>query len=117
MTLDHTTIDVEPAALDDSGRPRTVLRLLIGAATIPLALAGLARLGEAAGDDAAAPPRSPVESTRDLVNRGLVPRQALDPAMRSHDVLRRELVIRGLIPRETLDPAPTAPPAAEADAV
>ncbi|MDP2291045.1 MAG: hypothetical protein Q8M22_07625 [Actinomycetota bacterium] len=107
-TTDHTTIRVQPTASGESERSHAVLRLLLGAATIPLALAGLARLGEAA-DDAAPPERSQAEITGDLVNRGLIPRQALDPAPRSQDALRRELVSRGLIPRETLEAAPTAP--------
>lgn len=113
MTIDHTTTDrtiirVQSTATGESGRSHAVLRLLLGAATVPLALAGLARLGEAA-DDAAAPQRSQAEITHDLVNRGLIPRQTLDPAPRSHDAMRRELVSRGLIPRETLEAAPTAP--------
>jgi hypothetical protein len=46
---------------------------------------------------------SPTAVTRDLVNRGLIPRQSLEPAPQSMDAKLQDLVNRGLIPRETLD--------------
>jgi hypothetical protein len=48
-------------------------------------------------------PRSRDEILRDLVNRGLIPEQALRPEPRSRDEIIRDLVNRGLIPEETLD--------------
>ena len=49
---------------------------------------------------------SPTAVTRDLVNRGLIPRQSLEPAPQSMDTKLRDLVNRGLIPRQTLEHAP-----------
>ena len=46
---------------------------------------------------------SPTAVTRDLVNRGLIPRQSLEPAPQSMDAKLQDLVNRGLIPRQTLD--------------
>ena len=48
---------------------------------------------------------SPTAVTRDLVNRGLIPRQSLEPATQSMDTNLQDLVNRGLIPRQTLEPA------------
>jgi hypothetical protein len=42
---------------------------------------------------------------RDLVNRGLIPRQALEPAVRSGNEILEDLVNRGLIPRQALEHA------------
>ncbi len=49
---------------------------------------------------------SPTAVTRDLVNRGLIPRQSLEPAPQSMDTKLQDLVNRGLIPRQSLEPAP-----------
>ena len=43
---------------------------------------------------------------QDLVNRGLIPRQSLEPAPQSRDAVLQDLVNRGLIPRQSLEPAP-----------
>jgi hypothetical protein len=43
---------------------------------------------------------------RALVDRGVVPRQALEPGPLS-DARLRALVDSGVVPREALDPAPT----------
>jgi hypothetical protein len=46
---------------------------------------------------------SPTAVTRDLVNRGLIPRESLEPAPQSMDAKVQDLVNRGLIPRQSLD--------------
>lgn len=48
------------------------------------------------------------EILRDAVNRGLVPRQALDPAPRSSEAVMADLVNRGLIPAAALEQVPTS---------
>ena len=64
-----------------------------------------------------APQRSTRDTRRDLVERGLIPRESLEPAPLWHtelvrELAERDLVERGLIPPQSLDPAPTlAPPA------
>jgi hypothetical protein len=43
---------------------------------------------------------------RDLVDRGLIPRESLYPAPMTDDELR-DLVERGVVPRQALEPAPS----------
>jgi hypothetical protein len=50
--------------------------------------------------------RSRDEILRDLVNRNLIPEQALDPEPRSREEILRDLVNRNLIPEQALDPEP-----------
>jgi hypothetical protein len=89
-------------------------RLLVAmAAVVLLALAATA-LYLIAQDEpigVSAPPaptseRSRDEILRDLVNRNLIPEQALDPEPRSRDEVLRDLVNRNLIPEQALDPQP-----------
>ena len=47
---------------------------------------------------------APTAVTRDLVNRGLIPRQSLVLAPQSVDTQLQDLVNRGLIPRQSLEP-------------
>lgn len=88
-------------------------RITIGAAALAVVGASLAVV-QAAGDGSQ-PSKSqtdrPVDRdaiTEDLVNRGLVPRQALDAASSSADATLRDLVNRGLVPRQALDKRPDA---------
>jgi cytochrome oxidase assembly protein ShyY1 len=39
---------------------------------------------------------------RDLVNRGIVPQEALEPARPTEEDVLRDLVNRGIIPRQAL---------------
>ena len=55
--------------------------------------------------------RAREDNTRDLVERGLIPAQSLEPtpqwlADQQRDLAQRELVERGLIPPQSLEPAP-----------
>ena len=53
-------------------------------------------------------PMTMEQKLQDLVDRGLIPRQALEPAPLTMDDKLRDLVNRGLIPRYALEEAPVA---------
>ncbi len=48
---------------------------------------------------------SPEDITADLVRRGLIPAQTLQPAKESTEEITQDLVNQGLIPSQTLEPA------------
>lgn len=79
-----------------------------GAAVILLVSALVVSAFLISGDQAAQPTVRTVDSEaimRDLVNRGLIPSQALQPASPSREAITRDLVNQGLIPSQTLEPA------------
>lgn len=86
-------------------------RLIAGAAAVALALGAISYANSGEETTHTNVPTVDSQTTsrddivRDLVNRGLVPSQALDPAPSSKEEIVRELVNRGLVPRQALDPA------------
>lgn len=122
MTITNATARVATttARNTDRTRARTIVAagatLFVGA-TVAFGAIALSR-GEAAPRPARPAATAPVRALvdpdfaeRDLVERGLIPRQSLEPAPEWHaelvrELAERDLVERGLIPRQSLDPAP-----------
>lgn len=110
MASNDVTIDVERT--ESAGPRRRPTRRMIGATTLVVGIVALGAVVQHAGRQApepaehAAPTADARPTTEDLVNRGLVPRQTLQPARPSRDDIVRDLVNRGLVPSQTLQPAP-----------
>ena len=97
--------EVEP---DRSQRVWTRGMIAGGAAVILLVSALVVTAFLISGDQTTQPTVRSVDSEaimRDLVNRGLIPSQALEPASLSREAVTRDLVNRGLIPSQALEPA------------
>ncbi len=112
MTTNDVTIRTQPAKFATDRRPTRTM-IAIGAATM-LAAAAVS-IGIVRSSDDARPRcrrfdhgRTPnCESiTQDLVDRGQIPPQTLDPRPLSPDEILRDLVDRGQIPPQSLDPRP-----------
>ncbi len=106
-TTKETFIPVEPTA---PSPVRTRRMLTLGAAAI-VTVAALGAGFQNSGHGTAQPAARAVSMTMDqklqvLVDRGLIPRQALQPAPRTMEQKLQDLVDRGLIPRQALQPAP-----------
>ena len=61
--------------------------------------------------------RSHEEILQDLINRGLIPSQSVEPAPRNQDEMIRDLINRGLIPAQTLGPDPVVLNAGPSDSL
>lgn len=109
MTINDATIRVERTASYVPSRVRTRRMIAIGATTLIAAIAALAVVVQPSGHPTsqpavrAAPTVDARSITEDLVNRGLIPRQSLEPAPQSRDDIVRDLVDRGVVPAATLD--------------
>jgi hypothetical protein len=108
MTTNDPTIPVGAIETSTPSRVWTHRMIVVGAAAFVAAVAPVAVL-QISGNETA-PPAAPTAHvvdaqavTRDLVNQGLIPRQALDPAPQSIDAKLQDLVNLGLIPRQALD--------------
>ena len=117
ITEIRTPVETPVGEVEPSAPKRVPTRrfVALGAAAIvsvaTFAVVSQNSAGETGKPPATVAPRSMDQITRDLVDRGLIPRQTLEPAPLTMDQITRDLVDRGLIPRETLEPAP-APPVA-----
>ena len=78
--------------------------LVVLGATAMVAIAASTAFVRLADDPASRPStiRTGNAELRDLVNRGIVPRAALDPAATSEEEVLRDLVNRGIVPRRAL---------------
>ena len=117
MTITNATARVATTTARNAGRTRARTIVAAGATLVvgatvafgAIALSGSEAAPRPARPAATAPVGADVE--RELVERGLIPRQSLEPAPDWHAELMRELaerdlVERGLIPRQSLEPAP-----------
>jgi hypothetical protein len=107
MTTNDPTIPVGAIESFAPNRVWTHRMIAIGAAALVAVVAPAAVL-QSSSDEAAQPavqaaPLSMEQKLQDLVNQGLIPRQALEPAPQSRDARLRDLVNQGLIPRQALD--------------
>ena len=118
MTTTHATNATPPEAMKSRTTDRwwTPRAISIGAAAL-LAAAGLFASIRQTAEAPAKPaiPATPTEQTlsaraelENLVNRGLVPRQALEPARTTEREMLEDLVNRGLVPRQALEPVADA---------
>lgn len=88
--------------------PSTPRRSRIGSivAAVLVAVVASSAVAQTSGDSTprSQSPRTATtyEALRDLVSRGLVPRQALEPARMSDEEQLRDLVNRGIVPRHAL---------------
>jgi hypothetical protein len=111
MNTNHTTIPAPATkgSTPSSMRIRTIIA--IGAAAAIAVVTSSAAVhssgGKPAGSEAPPATLSDYAELRALVDRGVVPRQALEPGPLS-DARLRMLVDRGVVPRQALDPAATA---------
>ncbi|MDP2291538.1 MAG: hypothetical protein Q8M22_10135 [Actinomycetota bacterium] len=96
MHTDHTIVTTTAP-----GRGRHPL--VVFGATAMVAVAASTAFVRLADDPAPRPTtRADHAQLRDLVNRGIVPRAALDTAALSEDEMLRDLVNRGIVPRRAL---------------
>jgi hypothetical protein len=97
---------IEPCAPRPVRTPRIIA---VGAAAI-MSVAALAAVFPRSGNEPT-PPAAPTvrlserEQLEVLVERGLIPRQALEPLLSEREQLE-VLVERGLVPRQALEPTP-----------
>ena len=110
MNTNNPTVPVGATQASTRSRRRTHSMIAVGAAAA-IAIVTSSAVVHGSGDKAVGPAtptatRSDYDELRSLVNRGVIPRQALEPASMSEDELR-DLVNRGVIPRQALDPAPS----------
>ena len=108
MTTNEPTIPVGGIETFTPSRTWTHRMIALGAAAI-VAVGASAAVIQISGNETA-PPAARTEHvvdaqavTRDLVNRGLIPAESLEPAPQSRDAVLQDLVNRGLIPRQALD--------------
>ena len=110
MSINNATIQVERTS---SYRPKRFpfrSALVIGAATMAVAIVTVVAFADDSGQGSVRPTVQPArpagdDVVRDLVNRGLIPSESLQPAAPSRDDIVQDLVDRGLIPNESLQPA------------
>jgi hypothetical protein len=106
----NTTDPTFPLGTINTSTPSRVRRrtlVAIGAAAA-IAITASSAAVQSSRDDTTRPTAQTVseyDQLRDLANRGVIPRQALDPAPMTREELR-DLVDRGVIPRQALHPAP-----------
>jgi hypothetical protein len=107
MNTVHPTLPGDPTITilePPTAGPRSYAKLVLGVAAV-VAVAAAVVTVQRLRDDTAPPPSKPAAAldhdvlVRDLVNRGLIPRQALEPAADPRVV---DLVERGLVPRQAL---------------
>jgi len=112
MTINDVTVPARRTRSFGPSRMPTRRLITIGAPALAVAIVALAAVVQSSDHQTsqaavrAAPSVDARSITEDLVNRGLIPRQTLEPAPQSPDDIVRDLVNRGLIPRQTLEPAP-----------
>ncbi len=110
MTTTESLVRMDEIETAPPSPVRTRRMLAIGAAAI-VTVAGFAAVVTKT-DQERTPPAAPTsavsmdEELQDLVVRGQIPRQALQPAPLTRDERLQDLVVRGLIPRQALQPAP-----------
>ena len=110
MTTTESLVRMDEIEATPRSPARMRKMLAIGAAVIVM-VAGLAAVLTKT-DQERTPPAAPAsavsmdEKLQDLVVRGLIPRQALQPAPLTREERLQDLVVRGLIPRQALEPAP-----------
>jgi hypothetical protein len=108
MNTEKTSMTLDDIANSAPNRALPLRKTATGATVLVASLA-LAAILPNIGDRTTRPegPAEPVVDDQatlsDLVNRGLIPRQTLEPAPPAADDTLRDLVNRGLIPPETLD--------------
>jgi hypothetical protein len=110
MNTDHTTTD-HTTKRSRPNRVRTRAIVAIGAAAAIAVVTSSAAVQSSGGEPGRpeAPPATLSEyaELRALVDRGVVPRQALEPGPLS-DARLRALVDSGVVPRQALEPAPSS---------
>ena len=110
MTTTESLVRMDEIESAPPSPARTRRMLAIGAAAI-VTVAGFAAVVTKT-DQERTPPAAPTsavsmdEKLQDLVVRGQIPRQALQPAPLTRDERLQDLVVRGLIPSQALQPAP-----------
>ena len=109
MAINHATIEVERTKSRAPGRVPTHKTIAIGATAAIAALVTLIVFTQRADHQVERPTQLPAHSgddvVRDLVDRGLIPIESLQPLRPAGDDVVRDLVDRGLIPSESLQPA------------
>jgi hypothetical protein len=108
MNTTETIIPMDAIKASTPSRLWTQKRLAIGAAALVVVATSAAAIHNTDHDSAELPaPTQHVVDERatlqDLVDRGLIPAQSLQPAPLSREDKLRDLVNRGLIPRQALD--------------
>jgi hypothetical protein len=110
MSINNATIQVERTTSYPPKRFPFRRTLVIGAATLAVAVVTVVAFAQDSGQGSVRPTVQPAQPAgdgvvRDLVDRGLIPSESLQPAAPSRDDIVRDLVDRGLIPSESLRPA------------
>ena len=112
MTINDAAIQAERTTSYMPSRVPTRRMIAIGAPTLVAAIVALAAVVQSSGHQTsqpavrAAPSVDARSITEDLVNRGLIPRQTLQPAPQTRDDIVQDLANRGLIPSQALQAAP-----------